>query len=676
MTPRVSVVIPTFNRAGLVGQAIDSVLVQTFDDFEIIVADDGSTDDTAARVAAYGDRVRYVQTQHGGVAHARNVGTRAARGAYLAYLDSDDRLYPYSLELQVALLDRFPEAAFACAEMSGFDDHGYFERYHLKTYHASAYRDPALTYERIFADHLPLGDVLRLPDALLAADPAAARRGVYTGHVFDVYLLRTILCQNSILVRREVVDQAGERNPRVPHWQELDFLLRICRRHPICFVDVPTYQLRYHDGQVSGTGGARGKEVWARKQRILLRVVERHAMAEPYYYQRHRRAIDTHLAHVHRAVAVPLLLSDSPAARRIGYAKRARAYLRRTGYYGAPADLLWLSSFLPRPLRLLAVTVVERQRQAWASRVTGGAELGAAFQRSWPAVALGAAGIGGVLLMENLGAPLLDRLLLYLPGIDKVLHTLQSFVIFRLLYWLLTNQASKPGMRVSVAGVGAVAFACFDEIQQSVMPGRSVEMADIGASAAGAVLGAASVLVHGTTRLAAVLAGSAMVASGLVTYSSYETTKDYKLGLRLEAAGRYAEAAAALRRARQAGVEDAEILNTLAWAILQSGEPNAEESVRLAGRSLALRPGDANTLDTYGWALYSTGRFADALAPLKEALARDPGIYCIRFHLGATYLQLGDRPSAERYLRSQITEFPQAVESQRAAVLLQETQGR
>ena len=92
--PRVSVVIPTYNRGNLIGQAIDSVLAQSYSDFEIIVSDDGSTDDTAARVARYGDRVRYVRTANGGVAHARNVGTREARGDYLAYLDSDDRYYP------------------------------------------------------------------------------------------------------------------------------------------------------------------------------------------------------------------------------------------------------------------------------------------------------------------------------------------------------------------------------------------------------------------------------------------------------------------------------------------------------------------------------------------------------------------------------------------------------
>ncbi len=676
MTPRVSVVIPTFNRAELIGAAIDSVLAQTFSDYEIVVADDGSTDDTASRVAAYGARVRYVRTENGGVAHARNVGTQAARGAYLAYLDSDDRLYPYALELQTALLDRFPEAAFACAEMSGFDDHGYFERYHLKTYHASAYRDPAATYDRIFRQSMTLAEALPVPAALLAHDQEAKSRRVHLGNVFDVYLLKTILCQNSILVRREILEEAGLRNPRVRHWQEVDFLLRICRRHSICFVDVPTYQLRYHDGQISSTGGARGKDVWARKQRILLRVTKRHALADDIYYQQHRRAIDTHLSHLHRAAAVPLLLANSAAASRVGYAKRARAYLLRCGRHGASVDLLWLASYLPGPLRRFAVTAIERLRRARsgvATRLAGGRPT---FYGSWRALALGVAAIGSILLLENLGASPLNRLLLWLPGVDKVLHTAQSFVIFRVLYWLLAGRTSTESKRALVAGIGAAIFACFDEIQQAVMPGRSVEFADIGASVAGAMLGAASVVVHRAARVAVVMAACAAMTSGWITYSSYSMTKDYKLGLRLEADGRYAEAKVAFERALKAGFENAELLNSLAWANLQSGVRDPEESVALAGRSLLLRPGDPNTLDTYGWALYTSGRFLEAVAPLEKALAQDPEIYCVHYHLGATYLQLGDRPSAESHLRAQVAHFPAAEESTRAAALLEKMDAR
>lgn len=359
----VSVVIPTYNRAQLLTEAIQSVLAQSFTAYEIIVVDDGSTDDTETRVRAYGVGVDYVRTQNGGVAHARNVGMRRARGRYLIFLDSDDKLYPYALELQVQLLNRYPETAFVCAEMSGFDDHGFFDRYHLKTYHRSAYRNPAVTYERMFSSSMPLEKAINVPPSLLEVDSAVGARAVYVGNVFDTYLLNLVLCQNSVMVRREVAEDVGSRNTAVRHWQEVDYLLRITRRRIICFVDVPTYQLRYHPGQVSGTAGPDGTYRWMRKQQILLRVVKRHALADADYYQAHRQQIERHLAHLHRAVAVPMLLCGNRAGAGRRYVRYARLYLTRCARHGHPARALQVAASAPGPLRRLAVQTIETLRQ-------------------------------------------------------------------------------------------------------------------------------------------------------------------------------------------------------------------------------------------------------------------------------------------------------------------------
>src|SRR5689334_2160139 len=99
----VSVVIPTYNRAELVGEAIDSVLGQSRPPLEVIVVDDGSTDDTADVVGRYGARVVYLRQPNCGPATARNVGVARARGDLIALLDSDDRWLPRKLELQVPL---------------------------------------------------------------------------------------------------------------------------------------------------------------------------------------------------------------------------------------------------------------------------------------------------------------------------------------------------------------------------------------------------------------------------------------------------------------------------------------------------------------------------------------------------------------------------------------------
>jgi glycosyltransferase involved in cell wall biosynthesis len=108
---RVSVVIPTYNSAGLVPDAVRSVLAQTRPAEEVIVVDDGSTDDTAQRLASFGDRVKVIVKPNGGVASARNRGVREATGDAIAFLDADDVWHPRKLEIQAAVLEEHSDLA-------------------------------------------------------------------------------------------------------------------------------------------------------------------------------------------------------------------------------------------------------------------------------------------------------------------------------------------------------------------------------------------------------------------------------------------------------------------------------------------------------------------------------------------------------------------------------------
>ena len=89
-TPLVSVVIATYNRAGLLPETLDSVLHQTFEAFEVIVVDDGSTDDTRKVVRSYGDRIQYLYQENHGPSAARNLGVRYSRAPWISFQDSDD----------------------------------------------------------------------------------------------------------------------------------------------------------------------------------------------------------------------------------------------------------------------------------------------------------------------------------------------------------------------------------------------------------------------------------------------------------------------------------------------------------------------------------------------------------------------------------------------------------
>jgi glycosyltransferase involved in cell wall biosynthesis len=106
--PVISVVIPAFNAGRFINRTIDSVLAQTYKDYEIIVVDDGSTDNTAEIVKSYGSKVRYIHQPNAGDGPARNTGLNAAKGTWIAFLDHDDEWLPEKLEVQMKLLSANP----------------------------------------------------------------------------------------------------------------------------------------------------------------------------------------------------------------------------------------------------------------------------------------------------------------------------------------------------------------------------------------------------------------------------------------------------------------------------------------------------------------------------------------------------------------------------------------
>lgn len=121
--PRVSVLIPTYNSGRFLGDAIESVLTQTFKDYEIIVVDDGSTDNTAQVVAQY-PQVKYIQREHCGVSATRNAAVAAATGEIVAFLDADDLFVADKLEKQVAYLDENPDCMLVFTKAENFYHNG------------------------------------------------------------------------------------------------------------------------------------------------------------------------------------------------------------------------------------------------------------------------------------------------------------------------------------------------------------------------------------------------------------------------------------------------------------------------------------------------------------------------------------------------------------------------
>jgi glycosyltransferase involved in cell wall biosynthesis len=120
--PRVTAVIPTYNAAPFIRRTVESVLAQSYKDFELIVVDDGSSDATAGIVAGFGDRVRLIIQPNRGVSAARNRAIAEARGDLIAFLDHDDIWYPEKLEQQVHLMDTRPEVGLVYANANFIDE--------------------------------------------------------------------------------------------------------------------------------------------------------------------------------------------------------------------------------------------------------------------------------------------------------------------------------------------------------------------------------------------------------------------------------------------------------------------------------------------------------------------------------------------------------------------------
>jgi glycosyltransferase involved in cell wall biosynthesis len=166
-TPRVSVIIPAYATTRFIAEALDSVLAQTFDDYEIIVVNDGSPDTAELErvLHPYRDKIHYIVQENRGSSGARNTALRAARGSLVAMLDSDDRWHPDYLASQVAVLDRDPSADVVYPDAVRFDENGLRDERYSQSYPVGG----DVTFDRVLARECQIyGEVLARRDALIA----------------------------------------------------------------------------------------------------------------------------------------------------------------------------------------------------------------------------------------------------------------------------------------------------------------------------------------------------------------------------------------------------------------------------------------------------------------------------------------------------------------------------
>lgn len=214
----ITVIIPTYNRADKLHRAIDSVQKQTYTNLEILIVDDGSTDNTRAVVEALGakdDRIRYIcMPQNGGASAARNEGVKQAQGELIAFQDSDDFWKPDKLEKQMAYWQRHPEFSMIyCAYFMRMDE-----------------RDGYI-----------------VPDG---------EREELEGDIFPWLLCRNSIGTPTMLMKKESFLEAGGFDTGLRSLEDWEFAIRFSQKYYIGYVDEPLVDAYYSPGGISSGAGA------------------------------------------------------------------------------------------------------------------------------------------------------------------------------------------------------------------------------------------------------------------------------------------------------------------------------------------------------------------------------------------------------------------------------------
>ena len=226
---KVSAVIPSYNRAHRLPSAITSVLRQRLTDVEIVLVDDGSTDNTRAVVAEYGSLVKYIFQPNAGVGAARNTGVRHATGEFVAFLDSDDRWQDFKMDVQLALLRAHPEVGLAFSDFVVEKSDGSVVANGASLWSGREIDFPEMTR---FALQRSTGTT---PE-VWPADSVEC----WVGPMYRQLLNELPILTSSVVVRRSVLDSTTWFKERVVLFEDWEFFARVARRSAVGYAALPT----------------------------------------------------------------------------------------------------------------------------------------------------------------------------------------------------------------------------------------------------------------------------------------------------------------------------------------------------------------------------------------------------------------------------------------------------
>ncbi len=233
----ISVIIPTYNRASMIGAALDSVLSQAGEDDEIIVVDDGSTDNTAAVLAAYGDRIRCIRQTNAGAGAARNRGIAESRHDLIAFLDSDDEFLPGKLDLQAALMDARPDLVYSYGEFRVRHADGRYSPRFLSNWH----RDTR-PWSELLGPGVAYSSLAPLPEG---ADDVT----VYIGDIYAHQMAASYICTITTVARRSLAGRAMHFTEGIELYEDWACFGRLAGAGPGAFIDC---ELALNGGHLEG----------------------------------------------------------------------------------------------------------------------------------------------------------------------------------------------------------------------------------------------------------------------------------------------------------------------------------------------------------------------------------------------------------------------------------------
>jgi len=210
---KVTVILPTYNCAKYIGAAVESVLNQTYKNYELIIVNDGSTDETDQALAQYlgsnNSTICYIKQENKGHAGARNAGMTVATGDFIAFIDSDDKWLPEKLDEQIRAFDEDPEVGLVHCNLYGFG-----ENQEVKV------RGAQLTQEQIED---------------------------YSGYIFDnLYFRKIIITTTTVMIRKECIDAVGVFDENLTRYgsEDRDLFLRVLWRYKAKYINKPLAMYR------------------------------------------------------------------------------------------------------------------------------------------------------------------------------------------------------------------------------------------------------------------------------------------------------------------------------------------------------------------------------------------------------------------------------------------------